>query len=110
MTMFRSTFPLFAACLAFVSTAWGAEPPKPLPAVAGAMAAKTMTGPSGRFVFGPLSEFNQEQYMFDTQTGRLWVLTKSKAKPGDDAPHAPRFTLEPVPYMDLDGKAAQQPR
>ena len=110
MTMLRSAFFVFVGSLALAATSWGAEPPKPLPAVVGPAAAKTMTGPSGRFVFGPLSEFNQEQYMFDTQTGRLWVLTKNKAKAGEESPHAPRFTLEPVPYMDLDGKAAQQPR
>jgi hypothetical protein len=29
---------------------------------------------NGRYVFGQISEYRRDQYLLDTQTGRLWTL------------------------------------
>ena len=35
----------------------------------------TLSAPGGRYVFGQISESRRDQYLLDTQTGRLWVQT-----------------------------------
>lgn len=55
-------------------------------------------GGQGRFVFGQINEFNADQYMLDTQTGRLWRLVDTASGEGS--------VLEPVPYA-LPGGGVQ---
>ncbi len=55
----------------------------------------------GRFVFGQINEFNADQYMLDTQTGRLWRLVDTADGGGS--------VLEPVPYALPDGRSQLLP-
>lgn len=57
--------------------------------------AKILSAQGGRFVFGQISEMRRDQYMLDTQTGRLWRITETKAS---------NVVLEPVVYSLLNGK------
>jgi hypothetical protein len=50
---------------------------------------------SGRYVFGQISDSNKDQYMLDTQTGRLWRIGESS----DVGTH-----LKAIPYKDEQGK------
>jgi hypothetical protein len=54
----------------------------------------------GRFVFGQISDSSKDQYMLDTQTGRLWRIGESS----DVGTH-----LRAIPYKDENGKAFPSP-
>lgn len=56
---------------------------------------------SGRFVFGQVNELVADQYMLDTQTGRLWRLVDTADGTGS--------VLEPVPYALPDGGSQAMP-
>ncbi len=58
-------------------------------------------GGQGRFVFGQINEFNADQYMLDTQTGRLWRLV--------DTANGEGSVLEPVPYLHPGGGLQAMP-
>ena len=58
-------------------------------------------GGSGRFVFGQINEYNADQYMLDTSTGRLWRLVDTADGIGS--------VLEIVPYALPDGRSQQSP-
>lgn len=51
------------------SSAFAADPIKVAPPQQ-----KTISSQGGRFVFGQVSDFRSDQYMLDTQTGRLWQI------------------------------------
>lgn len=51
----------------------------------------------GRFVFGQISDFRSDQYMLDTQTGRLWKVVVLKSEQG-----AEFESLRPVVYQSGD--------
>jgi hypothetical protein len=72
---------------------------------------KTLAG-SGRYVFGQISEFRADQYMLDTQTGRLWriVLRRPKNQDGTDAPGDSLPVLDAVPYVAADGNLSAAPK
>ena len=55
----------------------------------------------GRYVFGQINEYNADQYMLDTQTGRLWRLVDTADGSGS--------ILEPVPYAMPDGRSQLLP-
>lgn len=58
---------------------------------------------SGRFVYGQVSNFRRDQFMLDTQTGKLWQL--QCLTPSDKDPSSCiQPGLIPVVYTDLDGK------
>ncbi len=61
---------------------------------------RILSSPTGRFVFGQISDSSKDQYMLDTWTGRLWHLTESG--------EVGKF-LEPVPYKTKDGKYRPYP-
>jgi hypothetical protein len=48
---------------------------------------------NGRYVFGQISEMRRDQFMLDTQTGRLWqlMLVSTNEEGGNE--------LMPVPYV-----------
>jgi hypothetical protein len=50
---------------------------------------------NGRYVFGQVSDSSKDQYMLDTQTGRLWRIGESS----DVGTH-----LKAIPYKDEQGK------
>lgn len=61
---------------------------------------KTLGTASGRFVFGQISSMRRDQYMLDTQTGRLWTIVV------DEKEHT---KLQPVPYVQIMGDEAYAP-
>lgn len=58
-------------------------------------------GGSGRYVFGQINEYNADQYMLDTATGRLWRLVDTADGTGS--------VLELVPYALPDGNTQPTP-
>ena len=53
----------------------------------------TLCSESGRFVFGQISDSSKDQFMLDTQTGRLWRISET-GRIG--------LFLQTVPYKSLD--------
>lgn len=80
-----------AAVMAAAATGHAQGPSSNKPAVLG----------GGRFVFGQINEFNADQYMLDTRTGRLWRLVDTADGAGS--------VLEPVPYLLPDGRTRALP-
>lgn len=66
---------------------------------------KILSNPNGRYVFGQISEFHSDQYMIDTQTGRLWIIEYRKSDiPGIPPENIAAFpVLTSVPYSGTDG-------
>lgn len=58
-------------------------------------------GGAGRYVFGQINEYNADQYMLDTMTGRLWRLV--------DTADGTSSVLEPVPFALPDGRSQVLP-
>jgi hypothetical protein len=56
---------------------------------------KTLSAPTGRFVFGQISESGKDKFMLDTHTGRLWRISET-GKIG--------IFLESVPYKTSGGE------
>jgi len=54
----------------------------------------------GRYVFGQISDSDQDQFMLDTATGRLWRLTK-RSDIG--------VCLSSVPYRSAEGECSPLP-
>lgn len=84
-----------AVCIGILALPAAAEPPSGKPA--------TLAG-SGRFVFGQISDYRRDQYMLDTQTGRLWKIVQHKPARVEGA--NPQIAIEgfdvlqSVPYVD----------
>jgi len=70
-------------------------------AVAQASNQPAVLGGNGRYVFGQINEYNADQYMLDTATGRLWRLV--------DTADGNSSVLEMVPYAMTDGRSQQLP-
>lgn len=70
-----------------------------------------LAGPTGRYIFGQISESSRDQYMFDSQTGRLWRLAMRKGKHpnGSETTGEGFAVLEPVPYDDMQGRLEVTP-
>lgn len=67
---------------------------------------KMLSSLGGRFVFGQISDYRRDQFMLDTQTGRLWKITvRTPPKNADGTQPAGDGIefLNPVPYADGDG-------
>lgn len=67
----------------------------------------TTLGGSGRYTFGQISSFRSDQYMLDTQTGRVWKMvclvpgTGSCNKEGfQPISYIDRFTGSEIPYPE----------
>ena len=39
---------------------------------------KILSSPTGRYVFGQVSDFRADQFLLDTQTGRMWQIVVDK--------------------------------
>ncbi|MHB8916205.1 MAG: hypothetical protein ACYC4K_10390 [Thiobacillus sp.] len=66
---------------------------------------KTLGSANGRFVFGQISDFRSDQYMIDTQTGRLWQIVERTDEKGSPAGRA----LQVIPFVSVDGKLGLLP-
>jgi len=73
---------------------------------------KMLSSSGGRFVFGQISDFRRDQYMLDTQTGRLWQIAMRKpTNPDGTESSGDEFAiLQPIPYSDFDGKLGVTPK
>jgi len=68
---------------------------------------KTLSSSLGRYVYGQVSDFRADQFMLDTQTGKLWHRV-CMPLPGSSTPASElgdfcqngMTALEPVPYDD----------
>jgi hypothetical protein len=56
---------------------------------------KLLSSPSGRFVFGQISDSGKDQFMLDTFTGRLWRIAET-GRIG--------IFLKSVPYLTSKGE------
>lgn len=61
---------------------------------------KVLSSTGGRYVFGQISDSSKDQFMLDTQTGRLWRIGESS----DVGTH-----LRSIPYRDEQGKVSAYP-
>ena len=73
---------------------------------------KLLSSSNGRYVFGQISEFRRDQYMLDTQTGRLWQTACAKTDAGvSNTQDNCTIILRPVPYIGPgDDKWSVSPR
>ncbi len=62
----------------------------------------TLSAPGGRYVFGQISALRRDQYMLDTQTGRLWQFVCVE-KDATDQTTCLENGLEPVPFLNSKG-------
>ena len=69
---------------------------------------RVLSSANGRYVFGQVSEYRRDQYMLDTQTGRLWKIVSAKSK-GADGSETSYEVLEWVPYSLENINAAPPP-
>jgi len=53
---------------------------------------KVLSTPNGRYIFGQVSDFRSDQYLLDTQTGRLWQIVTDKES---------RTKLQAVPFIQI---------
>ena len=61
---------------------------------------RVLSSSSGRFVFGQISDSSKDQFMLDTQTGRIWRIAES----GEVG-----LFLREVPYKTSDGEYSPVP-
>ncbi len=61
---------------------------------------EVLSSQNGRFVFGQISGSSKDQFMLDTQTGRIWRIAES----GEVG-----VFLRAVPYKTADGKYSPLP-
>lgn len=69
----------------------------------------TLSAPGGRFVFGQISSYRRDQFMLDTQTGRLWQMVCSRTDETDPKKPCLTTVLEPVSYTNQAGSLSQTP-
>lgn len=60
-----------------------------------------LSTPGGRYVLGQISEARADQYLLDTQTGRLWEIVVDTNNAN---------SLQEVPYKALDGTLTLVPQ
>jgi hypothetical protein len=56
-----------------------------------------LSSQGGRYVFGQISPMRRDQYMLDTQTGRLWQIVTGTYK-RDDGSEGTYESLQTIPY------------
>ena len=61
---------------------------------------EVLSSENGRFVFGQISDSSKDQFMLDTQTGRLWRI----AETGEIG-----LFLRAIPYRDDEGEISPFP-
>lgn len=84
---------LLAALLPGVSSAQTATPPN-------SPTHSILSGPNGRYVFGQVSDYRADQFMLDTQTGRIWQrICVDDPQPKPPAP-CQVTRLYPLAYLD----------
>lgn len=59
-----------------------------------------LASPVGRYVFGQIGTFRSDQYLLDTQTGRLWKVSCIKS---DGGVGCETIGLLPAVFVDTNG-------
>lgn len=96
----------FAACgLAIFSAVAKAEPIEVKPPQQ-----KSLSTTQGRFVFGQISEYRRDQYVFDTATGRLWQKVCAQSDSGKSTQDDCIAVLQAIPYIGTDDKWYATPK
>jgi hypothetical protein len=75
-------------------------------------AQKTLAAANGRFVLGQISEYRSDQYLLDTQTGRVWRIVSHTPTDQDGKPipgAQPRDVLQALRYVDREGRMSSAP-
>lgn len=62
----------------------------------------TLSSAAGRYVFGQINGMARDQYMLDTQTGRLWQLVCAKRDEADSS-KCDVLVLQAVSYSSAPG-------
>lgn len=55
---------------------------------------RSLSSENGRFVFGQISEYRRDQYLLDTQTGRIWQIIEDSSKV---------LSLQQILFKSIDG-------
>ena len=58
---------------------------------------QTLSVPGGRFVFGQVSDYRSDQYLLDTQTGRMWAVRTHEITLKDGSKDS-YTALDPIPF------------
>lgn len=67
-----------------------------------------LSSSTGRFVFGQISDYKSDQFMLDTQTGRVWQIVC--ILPDKDAPSlCGKRALSQIQYIDALGNLHPAP-
>jgi hypothetical protein len=61
---------------------------------------KNLSSENGRFVFGQISEYRRDQYLLDTQTGRIWQIVADSSK---------NVSLQQILFESIDGSKTLLP-
>jgi hypothetical protein len=85
--------------------AWAQSTPSPAQPPRG----QPLSAPGGRYVFGQISDFRSDQYLLDTQTGRVWQIVLHKTKGADGTERETRV-LDWIPYIEAEGRYSPTPR
>lgn len=66
-----------------------------------------LSSQNGRYVFGQISEYRRDQFLIDTQTGRVWkiVVKQLYNEDGTVSSEEGYPVLDPVPFNDAKGRA-----
>jgi hypothetical protein len=88
---------------AFFSTAM-AQDSKSSPA----KSSKTLSSEKGRFVLGQISDFRSDQYLLDTETGRVWSIGVTRT--GEQGKDSEIKVFQPVLFITPEGKFSIEPK
>ena len=95
---------ILTICLSVCASAFAQTPPS-------VQRPGALSSAGGRFVFGQISDFRRDQYLLDTQTGRLWKVVLRTPKNPDGTNGTDYEVLDWVPFIDpADGKLSVVPK
>lgn len=86
--------------LAIISSAASAQP--------AADAIGQLSAAGGRYVFGQISAMRRDQYLLDTQTGRVWQLVCAE-KDKNDSSKCNLTAFDAMVFFDHTGKPSPSP-
>ena len=94
----------FVLLLFFSLSTASAQDGKSVPA----KSSKTLSSEKGRFVLGQISDFRSDQYLLDTETGRVWSIVVTKT--GEQSKDSEIKVLQPVLFITPEGKFSIEPK
>lgn len=75
------------------------------------MTPQVLSSTTGRFVYGQIAEYTSQQFMLDTQTGRIWQISKYIPTKADGTPDRENAmdVLTVLPYFEGQGRFSATP-